>query len=404
MKFNPVNKSMTYIGPDFGDDMMWCRGAMTDNGIIYCPPYDVDRGILKIDTNTDTVTELDRNLPEQGNYMWRSYAATLDGCTCCMPYNGCCIMKLDPNNNDAMTTSVGDGLGDGTYKFWGTVVVIDGCVYGIHRDYKHIVRCDPINDTTSFVEEAIDKGYRCNGSGALGRDGCIYAFTRDGRVLKIDTTNNSHCFAGDTVEKIRCGFGWGDAILGIDGCIYSPPTNACHILKYDQTSLVGDDFESYSYYKWYGGSLASDEVIYCFPLNAERILSIDPWKVHTSSLESNMVQHPEQLGCLFRPSADIPNETNFDRAVTKFGYKKVMGVLEPCMPPADGLCMVSNLYPPLIIVALYKRSDISMIYHLLCKAPFSVHCIGNSSSYDEDSRKKRKRLANKTLVIICLGV
>ena len=54
---------MTRIGPDFGDRWTkWISGAMTANGIIYCPPTDDDRGILKIDTNTDNVTELDANL------------------------------------------------------------------------------------------------------------------------------------------------------------------------------------------------------------------------------------------------------------------------------------------------------------------------------------------------------
>ena len=39
---------------------------MTDDGIIYCPPCNRLHGILKIDTNTDNVTELDRHfLPEQ---------------------------------------------------------------------------------------------------------------------------------------------------------------------------------------------------------------------------------------------------------------------------------------------------------------------------------------------------
>ena len=58
VKLNPVDKSITHIGPDFGDDEgKWYRGAMTDNGVIYCPPCSYfDRGILKIDTNTDTVT------------------------------------------------------------------------------------------------------------------------------------------------------------------------------------------------------------------------------------------------------------------------------------------------------------------------------------------------------------
>ena len=122
---------------------------------------------------------------------------------------------------------------------------------------------------------------------------------------------------------------------------------------------------------------------------------IDPWNEYISTLDNNMVQHPEQLVCIFHPSDDITTETNFDRAVTKFGYKKVMKVLEACMPPADRLCVVSNLYP-VMIAASFKMSDISVIYQLLRKSPSLVHCIGNTctASYDTDSRKKRKRLAN----------
>ena len=42
-KFNPVDKSMTHIGPDFGDAFgdacKWENGAMTDSGVIYCVPH-----------------------------------------------------------------------------------------------------------------------------------------------------------------------------------------------------------------------------------------------------------------------------------------------------------------------------------------------------------------------------
>ena len=55
-KFNPIDKSMTHIGPEFGGGFNWMRGAMTDNGIIYCLSRDGRRGILKIDTNTDDAT------------------------------------------------------------------------------------------------------------------------------------------------------------------------------------------------------------------------------------------------------------------------------------------------------------------------------------------------------------
>ena len=147
--------------------------------------------------------------------------------------------------------------------------------------------------------------------------------------MKIDTTNNDYCFVGNSIESDHDGRGWGDAAMGIDGCIYWPPAVACRILKYDphtnNTTLVGNDFGFF--FKWDGGSLASDGVTYCIPDHANRILSIDPWKEYTIfSLENIMIELPEQLGCIFNPSDDMPTETNFDRAVIKFGYKKVMGI------------------------------------------------------------------------------
>ena len=327
MKFNPVEKSTTHIGPDFGDGVKWIRGgAMTGSGIAYCVPYDFNRGILKIDTNTDTVTELDRNLlPERGNCMWGSCATALDGCIYFMTSYAHRIMKLDPNNNDAMS-SVGDDFGDEHYKYIGTVVGIGGCAYGIPLYSKRILKYDPINDITSFVGKVGYDDFNCTGNGALGRDGCIYAMAyKSRRVLKNETTNNIHCFVGNRISDYHIN-DWGDPILGIDGCIYWPPYDARRILKYDphtnQTSLVGDYFDDTNY-KWYGGSLASDGVVYCFPRHESRILSIDPRKEYTSSLENIMIQHPEQLGCIFHPSDDIPTETKFDRAVTKFGFKRV---------------------------------------------------------------------------------
>ena len=45
---------MTYIGPDFGDGCKWYRGAINDSGVIYYPPFDSSRGVLKIDTFSRT--------------------------------------------------------------------------------------------------------------------------------------------------------------------------------------------------------------------------------------------------------------------------------------------------------------------------------------------------------------
>ena len=82
-----VNAISALVDNALGDDYWkWRDGAMTDSGVIYCFPWDEGRGILKIDTNTDVVTEMDRNLlPEQGRCLWRSCATAFDKCIYFMP-------------------------------------------------------------------------------------------------------------------------------------------------------------------------------------------------------------------------------------------------------------------------------------------------------------------------------
>ena len=87
---------------------------------------------------------------------------------------------------------------------------------------------------------------------------------------------------------------------------------------------MGDDFETHDACKWIGGCAASDGIIYCTPDCANRIFAIDLLKDYMLSLKVNMEQFPEQLGCIFQPSDDIPDETNFDCAVSKFGLKKCL--------------------------------------------------------------------------------
>ena len=404
IKFDPDRNSMTFIRPDFGDyDEKWYRGAITDSGVIYGLPLDEECGILKIDTNTDNVTELNVNLlPEEGWSMWASCAAALDGCIYCMPRDARQIMKIDPNKNDAMT-SVGDDLGGRNDKYCGTVVGIDGCVYGIPFACElMIIKYDPINDKTSFLGEVDDVcSVDCTHDGALGRDGCIYALAREqcvvtgGQVLKIDTTNNSHCFVGNSVESNRGDeadvIDWGDAISGTDGCIYWPPVNATHILKHDpytnQTSLVGDDYGQRQF-KWNGGTLAADGVIYCLPASADQVLSIDPWKEFAMNVKNNMNgHHLEPLRFLFQINdSDIPasNRTYFDCAVTKFGIDKVFEVLEEYMPPVDRVCSDSNLYP-FMMAASYEKSALSVIYYLLRQFP---SLLDHACMYHNEKKRK----------------
>ena len=393
-KFNPVNKSMNFIGPDFGNQQRkWYKGAITESGIIYCTPYGSrNHGILKIDTNTDTVTELDRNLlPERGGCMWLSCAAALDGCIYFMPTYARRIMKLDPNYNDAMS-SVGDDLGRYGWKYIGTVVGIDGCVYGIPYNSKRIVKYDPINDITSFVGEKADEAFRCNGNGALGRDGCIYALAYK-RILKINTVNNSHCVVGVHDAYM---LGDGDAMLGIDGCIYWPPRENGYTLKYDrhsnQTSCVGDDFETYGDC-WLNGALATDGVIYCIPRRATQVLAIDPIGEFLATTKTVIQDHPEEFGLLFQTieaeeEDSSPSFTNFDLAVVKFGQNVVFDALEKSMKPVNDYCKESNLCP-FMIAASYKESPVCVINHLLRRdLSWMNSCTISSLEYNAPKNKK----------------
>ena len=239
-----------------------------------------------------------------------------------MPYNAYRILVLDPNDNDALF-SAGEGYFlSGMYMetngclYNGTIIGIDGRAYGIPYQANLILKCYP--PRMNFVGREGDESFFCSG-GDSGRDGCVYTASKEGQVVKIDTANDSICFVGNSIDSDHDDKGWGNPVSGIDGCIYWPPYISRYILKYDphakQTSLVGDDFGNASS-KWNGGSLASNGVVYCLPDHAERILSIDPWKEYTMSLENNMGQHPEQLGCIFNPNDDIPNETNFDNPTT----------------------------------------------------------------------------------------
>ena len=221
-------------------------------------------------------------------------------------------------------------------------------------------------------------------------------------MLKIGTRNNSYRIMESRVYWERGVTGWRDGILGIDGCIYWPPYRAAQIMKYDPhsnlTSLVGDNLGTHVREKWMGGYAAPDEVIYCLPYNANRILAIDPLKEYTLSMKNNMEEHPENFGCLFtlamtfpmtrtligksktlairkhRNSSDrIPKDTNFDRAVTKFGQKKVLELLDECMCPIDRVCTVSNFHP-FMIAASCKNSRVCVIYHLLRQMPSFANC------------------------------
>ena len=211
-------------------------------------------------------------------------------------------------------------------KYSGTVVGNDDFVYGIPCYATRIVKFDPTSPyIISTVGGEAEECFEC-GNGVLCGDGYIYAANDIGQVLKVDTVNNNYTWIGDRIFSGREGslIGWGDAIIGVDKCIYWPSAYANRVLKFDPEtqhlpSLVGDDLGE-GLFKWgEGGALATDGAIYCIPSCSTQILVIDPFK-EAATMHNNFRQHSQELGRLF--VKDGCNETFYGSAVRKFGIEK----------------------------------------------------------------------------------
>jgi hypothetical protein len=392
VKFNPLDKSMTEIGPDLGElGCKWICGVLANTGSIYCAPCNADH-ILKIDTIQGTVETLDGvELPETGDHLlWASGALARDNHIYYMPSQAYRIMRLNPDNDSL--SSVGDDLGEG-YKYRGTVVGKDDHVYGIPYGATRIVKFDLTNpDTTSTVGKEAEEWFMC-GNGVLGGDGYIYAANGDGQVLQIDTTNSDYTWIGDRIYSEAA---WGDPIVGVDECIYWPPSRANRVLKFDPEtqqlpSLVGDDLGGGALDKWWSGALARDGVIYCIPFCSSLVLVIDPFKEFSGTLQSNMPLYPQELGRLFLKDEGC-DETFFESSLRKFGCDKVFELIEECLP-LDAEWAGANNHgnlPPFVVAASCENCATSVIYYLLRR---NVNALLTNYNDDEDStipNKKRK--------------
>jgi hypothetical protein len=367
VKFNPVDKSMTEIGPDLGNaEWKWRDGVLADNGSIYCAPLNSNQ-VLKIDTINGTVTTLDAQVPQNGNFMWSTGALAMDKCIYFMPAHAHRILKVNPEDDSVNT--VGDDLGEG-FKYSGAVAVNDGSIFGIPHESSTVIRFDPVTELISSVGEEAEEELLCC-TGVLV-NGYIYAASHENHgLIKIDVVNNTYSFVRHSylVQSQTHEYdGWGSAIFGDDGCIYWPPYCSDHILKFDTLtqicSLVGSDFGD-TCDKWCGGAVTSNGVIYCIPCSATQILVIDPFKEFTIMLKDDIEQHPEDLGRLFAKNEQ--GMTTFESALIKYGSDRVFKAIEDCVPdhiPCGGI----NLQP-FMVAALCENSAVSVIYHFLRSNP-----------------------------------
>ena len=96
-------------------------------------------------------------------------------------------------------------------------------------------------------------------------------------------------------------------------------------------SLVGGDLGEGDL-QWNCGALATDGAIYCIPHAAKQILTIDPFKEFSATLQTNITLYPDEIGRLFLKDEEECDETFFERSLRKFGGVKYLKLLKNASP------------------------------------------------------------------------
>ena len=171
--------------------------------------------------------------------------------------------------------------------------------------------------------------------------------------------------------------------------------NARRVLKFDPEtqqlpSLVGDDLGEEGYFKWMGGALATDGVIYCISYCSTQVLVIDPFKENTMTLHNNLRQHSQELGCLF--VKEEGDETFFERSLRKFGGDEVFELIEECAPVDEEWSDTphGNALPLFMVAASCENYAASVIYYFLRRNANAL--LAHYSDEDSIIQNKKRKL------------
>ncbi|CAE8682552.1 unnamed protein product [Polarella glacialis] len=278
--FDPVALTAVPIGASWGDGpRKWGGGALGKDGRIYFAPHHASR-ILRVDPQTKEVCLVGEDLGSK-LAKWSGCVLGEDGLIYGIPYDSPRLFRLDTSTQTC--TLVGNFVGYGDGKWKNGVLGPDGCIYGIPGNAMQVLRYDPRSEVATRLGEDLGDSENKWDGGVLAPNGCIYGIPCSAsQILKFDPKTTTTSLVGHRMGTR----GWCGGVTAGDGCIYGMPRDAEQVLQYDSRlkdlSIVGDDLGSMSS-KWNGGVVAADGKVYGIPNCASQVLVFDP-KTWVSSL------------------------------------------------------------------------------------------------------------------------
>lgn len=239
--------------------------VLTPGGIIYAVPYNHNK-ILKIDSNTDTVSQFG-DFSSGSLYRYSCAVLAPNGFIYVLPGRSTNILKINPSNDTYTTFGDLSVMGTSSSKWGGACVAPNGCIYGMPCGTNKIIKINPKTDEITLF----DTPYTVPSTGL-----------------------------------------WQDAVLSRNGCIYGTPrASGLPYFKIDPSTDTFSTYGTYSGYNypWACGRIAPNEFIYITGLQVGSALKINPSNDNVSTLSGYSGAYGSVLapnGCIYGIPREAP--------------------------------------------------------------------------------------------------
>jgi hypothetical protein len=281
------------VGPELdpGGGHRWSAGVLVDVGesqhkVFMVPLHGSDR-VLCFDPVRGTAEPVGPSF--SGPDKWRGAVLGPDNMVYGVPWSSSRFLGVDPlrpERSGLVGPDLGGGGGGGgdgggggaanfEFKWSGGVLASDGVIYCAPFNSPRVLAFDPIARAAELVGPAFPAGGGKWSGAVLGPDGrtvfCV-PYNSD-RVLAFDTAARSAELLGGG----RGGGGGGDGVAelgaGSSTTATPQPTTTSTTSSTAAATTMTSPLEGR--YKYMGGVLARDGLVYCLPFRAKRALAID---------------------------------------------------------------------------------------------------------------------------------